>query len=115
VHRLADASYSAMANGRQLVADLHAVRAGWDDLIKARRGAAAWRLADLLLRQPIVDSPLVQEEWDAPARTVERAIDALARAGVLTEVSGNARDRKWAAEEVLRSLDDFAARAGRRG
>jgi Fic family protein len=115
VRRLADASYAAMANGRQLVADLHAVRAGWDDRIKARRGAAAWRLADVLLRQPIVDSSLVQEEWDAPARTVERAIDALARAGVLTEVSGNARDRKWAAEEVLRSLDDFAARAGRRG
>jgi Fic family protein len=115
VRRLADASYAAISNGRQLIGDLHTARAKWDDRIKARRDAAAWQLADLLLRQPIVDSRLLQQEWSAPARTAERAIDTLAEAGVLTKVSGNFRDRKWAANDVFRALDDFASRAGRRG
>ena len=115
VSRLADASYAAISNGRQLIGDLHTVRAKWDDHIKARRDAAAWRLADLLLRQPIVDSRLLQQEWSAPARTAERAIDTLVEAGVLTKVSANLRNRKWAANDVLRALDAFASRAGRRG
>ena len=37
---LAEASLEATSNGRQLVRDLNAVRAGWDEVIKARRGRA---------------------------------------------------------------------------
>lgn len=41
VERLANASFAAAANGRQLVLDLREVRQGWQDTIKARRGATA--------------------------------------------------------------------------
>ncbi|MGC1513923.1 MAG: hypothetical protein WA797_13490 [Acidimicrobiales bacterium] len=34
--------------------------------------------------------------------------------GILTMVSGNYRNRKWAAPEILDALDEFAERAGRR-
>lgn len=72
-------------------------------------------MADLLLRQPIVDSGLVQRELEVPAMTANHAINALGDAGVLTKVSGNYRDRKWSAREVLSALDDFARRSGRAG
>ena len=114
VQQMAEAAFSAISNGRRLVAELHEVREGWNGKVRARRGAAAWRLADLLLRQPVVDSNLVASEWDSPVRTAERAIDTLVDAGVLTKVAGNHRDRKWAANEVLAVLDAFAEPAGRR-
>ena len=115
VRQVAEASFSAIGNGRQLVTDLHEVRDSWNGRVKARRGASAWQLADLLLRQPVVDSKLVASEWGSPVRTAERAIDTLAQAGVLSKVAGNHRDRKWAANDVLTVLDAFAERSGRRG
>lgn len=115
VRQLGEASFTAISNSRQLVADLHEVRAGWTTMVKARRGATAWRVADLLLRQPVVDSPLVQRELSVPAMTANRAIEALKSGGVLRKTSGDRRGRRWAAADVLAALDRFAARAGRRG
>lgn len=115
VHRLADASFAAIANGRTLVRELHELRDSWDERVKARRGATAWSVADLLLRQPVIDSALIQAELEVPAMTANRAVEALMDAKILTKVSGNYRDRKWAANEVLTALDTFATRAGRRG
>jgi Fic family protein len=115
VERLAEASFAAVTNGRQLVADLRAIRAGWDDLIRVRRGAAVWRLAGLLLRQPVVDASTVATELGLSPDNVQRVIAPLAEAGVLSEFTGFARNRMWQSREVLNALDDFAARAGRRG
>jgi Fic family protein len=114
VVNLAEASFEATANGRQLVRDLNSVRAGWDEVIKARRGAGAWQLADLLLRQPVVDAATVATELGLARQNTQRVIAALVDAGVLTEFTGFRRNRMWQATEVLAALDDFAARAGRR-
>ena len=114
VELLAEASFRAVDNGRALAADLNTIRAGWNDQITVRRGATAHRLADLLVRQPVVDSPLVQRELGVAATNANTAIDHLVDKAVLVKVSGNYRNRKWAASEVLHALDDFAERAGRR-
>jgi hypothetical protein len=79
-----------------------------------RRGAAAHGLADLLIRHPVIDSPLVQRELGVAATNANTAIDHLEEKGILAKVSGKYRNRKWAAHEVLIALDDFAVRAGRR-
>jgi Fic family protein len=115
VEKLANASFAAAANGRQLVLDLRAIRHGWDDKIKARRGAKAWRLADVLLRQPVIDTPTVARELGVTPQNALRAITPLAEADILEEFTGFARNRMWQSREVLDALDDFAARAGRRG
>lgn len=115
VERVASASFAAINNGRTLVDDLHALRAGWDDAISARGGASAWRLADLLLSQPVVDSPLVQRQLAVTAPAALRAIEQLVDAGVLTKISGRQRYRRYSAPQVLEALDAFAVRASRRG
>jgi Fic family protein len=114
VGQLAEASFAATANGRQLAGELRSIRAGWDETVKARRGAVAWRLADLLLRQPVVDAATVAAELELAPQNAQRAITPLADAGVLTEFTGFKRNRMWQASEVLSALDEFAARAGRR-
>jgi Fic family protein len=114
VAMLATASFAAIANARQLVAERHQVRAGWDATVRARRGAATWRLADLLLRQPVVDAPTVARELGISPANALRPLWPLAEAGVLTEFTGAARKRMWQSHEVLAALDAFAVRAGRR-
>ncbi|WP_375479144.1 Fic family protein [uncultured Jatrophihabitans sp.] len=114
VQRLAEASFEATTNGRQLVAALREIRAGWDYTIKARRGASAWRVADLVLRQPVIDAATVGAELGIAPQNAQRAIAPLAEAGVLTEFTGLRRNRMWQSREVLAALDDFATRAGRR-
>lgn len=114
IELIAEATIRAVDNGRTLASDLSTIREGWNERITVRRGAAAHRLADLLVRQPVVDSPLVQNELGVAATNVNTAIDHLEEKGILTKVSGNYRNRKWAAPEVLAALDEFAERAGRR-
>ena len=114
VEKLAEASFAAIANGRQLVLDLRTIREGWAESVTARRGAAAWRLADLLIRQPVIDAATAAAELQMTSQNVLRAITPLVNAGVLSEFTGFTRNRMWQANQVLSALDDFAARAGRR-
>jgi Fic family protein len=114
VRQMSEATFAAIANGRQLAADLDDIRARWNGTIGARRDAVVWRLADLLLRQPVMDAPTAQRELGVSSANVHRAIGRLTDAGLITEFSGRRRARLWQASEVLSALDDFAARAGRR-
>ena len=52
---MAEATFPAIGNGRHLAADLKAACTRWADLIMARTGATAHRLADLLIQHPVVD------------------------------------------------------------
>lgn len=115
VSMMSTASYSAINNGHQLVTDLRALRADWDSRITSRIGSGARRASDLLLGQPVIDSPTLQRQLNLSDNAALDAIRRLVEDGVLNKVAGNARDRKYSANEVLKLLDDFAARAGRRG
>ena len=115
VERLSNATFAAVNNGRALVSELKAVREEWNEVIGARRGAAAWRVADLLLRQPVVDSPFLQHQLEVTAPAALRAIEQLVNADVLMKVSGRQRYRRYGAPRVLAALDSSAVRAGRRG
>jgi Fic family protein len=113
VERIAEASLLSVANGRQLADDIAHIRRTWHDSIRTRRDAAAWRLADLMLRRPVVDADLVARELKIPAYSARTAIDRLVDAGVLTEFTGLRRNRMWQSREILDALDAFADRAGR--
>lgn len=114
IRLLSEASFTAIGNGRQLVADLRDIRQRWTDAVRARPDASVWKLTELLLRQPVIDAATAQRELGTASSNTHQAIRELAGAGVITEISGRRRDRLWQAPEVLSALDDFAARAGRR-
>ncbi|MCL2781586.1 MAG: Fic family protein [Actinomycetia bacterium] len=114
VRRFAEASFAAVTNGRQLAAQINDIRADWAGRITARRDAVAWRLADLLLRQPVVDGALVARELAVAPTSARSALGHLASIGVLREFTGFNRNRMWESAQVLEALDAFAARAGRR-
>ncbi|MGZ8745771.1 MAG: hypothetical protein ACXWZ2_01785 [Mycobacterium sp.] len=115
VKELSEASFTAIAYGRRLVNDLQTIRDGWNAAVQARRGASVWRLADLLLRQPVLDATTAAAALEMTPQNVLRAIAPLVDAGVLVEFTGFKRNRMWQSNQVLAALDAFAARAGRRG
>ncbi|AWK74249.1 cell filamentation protein Fic [Rhodococcus oxybenzonivorans] len=114
VQSIAEASFAAVANGRTLVRDLETVRADWRTRVTARRDAAVHRLAELLLRQPVVHSKLVTSTLGVTGANAQIAIDRLVDAGILTQITDGRRNRIWQAKDVVSVLDEFAARAKRR-
>lgn len=114
VEQITRASFTAVANGRHLVGDLRTVRAEWQEVVKARRATNTWRIVDLLLRHPVVNASFIAEQLSIPKPHIYRSIAPLIDAGALVEFTDRRRNKAWRAPQVLRALDDFAARAGRR-
>jgi Fic family protein len=112
VESFTGASFRAIDNGRHLVDDLHRLRADWQERVRVRRDAAAWRVADLLLRRPVVNAGVVAGELGIAPQNVYRSLRPLVDAGVLVEFSDRKRNQLWRSPEVLDALDRFAARAG---
>ncbi len=113
VRRVSEAAVAAVFNGRQLVSDLHAVRAGWDDKITARSDSAVWQIADLLLRRPVINTALLTEELGIESKHARRFLEPLSAAGIIFETSSGPRSRVWRSPEVIAALDAFAERARR--
>lgn len=111
---MAAAAQEAVVNGRQLATDLGGLRTDWTSRIRARSDAAVWPLIDLVLRQPVVNTAIVQETLGISHTNAMKAINHLVDAGVLSQIGGRRRSILWQASHVLAALDAFAARAGRR-
>ena len=80
-----------------------------------RRHALAWRVLPLLVGQPIVNAAHLRRELDAPAMSVQRALDQLTASGVLQETTGRSRNRVWQHRGILAVLDDYAEQIRRAG
>ena len=115
VDRFSQATVLAIANGRQLVADIRDIRDNWNAVIRARSDSAVWKVADLLTRRPVVNAALLAQELGIESTNAHRYLNPLAEAGILVETSSGPRNRVWCSAEVLAALDAFAERAGRRG
>ncbi len=114
VTQVAEASFRAITNARQLVSEITEIRHRWNDTVTARPQALAWRVADLALRLPVFDAERVAGELGVDPSNIMRVLTPLVKAGVLNEFTGKQRNRMWQAREILQALDAFAARAGRR-
>ena len=114
VTEVGDAALRAVTNGRMLATEILELRADWVEQITARKNSIAWRLADALFAQPVVNADWVARTLGVSDRGARNAIEALTAAGILEEWSAARRNKVWQAPEVLHAMDDFAARAGRR-
>lgn len=107
------AAFRAVGNGRQLAGELRTVQSEWKERLKARAGSTAEGLADFVMRQPAVDSALVQSQFGVSQQAADVAIGRLVEAGILAPASANRRNRRWVATDVIDALDRFAKRTKR--
>lgn len=105
----------AVVNGTQLVTEVREIRQSWAERIRARRGSTAWRVADLMLRFPVLTARTVAEQLDISPTNIPRAMAPLREAGVVRSGTHYAtRSAYWWSPEITDAVDDFAVRAGRR-
>ena len=114
IRSITHASLAAMNESRHLMTDLRAVQGEWRERVSFRRGSAAHRLGDLLLRQSAISATFVAAELGVSTVNAQAAIDRFVDANILTQITQGRRNRIWLAEDVVGALDDFAARARQR-
>jgi Fic family protein len=108
------AAFTSVANARELIDDLVAIRESWRSRTTARRGSAARRLLDVLEQHPVINSRNVAADLEVTVPNAQLAIDRLVQDGILSQLGDGRRNRYWAAHDVLDALDAFAERARRR-
>lgn len=112
---VARAALKAVQNGRLLVEGSRAVRARWALVLRdVRSDSAAHRLADGLIRHPVITTHEAAQILGRKTN-LHRHINTLTEHGILRPHQDyRTRDMTWRAQEVLDLLDQYAAEAGRR-
>ncbi len=114
IEQMTDAAFTAIDNATQMLSDLDAISAEWRDRVTARSDSTVWRLAEFLMRQPGVNSNVVEQALAVSRPAALNAIGKLENAGVLVKARGKERNRAWVAVDVVAALDRFAEAGGRR-
>jgi len=111
---IAEKAFVALETGQYLIDELRVIKESWAEQVEARSDSNAWKILELLFKQPVIDTNYIKSELGVTTANAIRAIERLVEANVLKEISGSTRNRKWSADEILESLDNFSAMIGKR-
>ncbi|GAA3340070.1 Fic family protein [Curtobacterium pusillum] len=115
IRRVAEASFEAVANARELVDEIASIRARWRDALTARRDSGVWRALDVVARQPVLNASALAAGMGVEPKNAYPHLDRLVEAGILARKNEYQQGVIFRNDEILRALDAFSARAGRRG
>lgn len=114
VRQFSAASRRAVANARQLVADIDRIRDEWGSMLTVRKNSNAWKLLDVLARRPVLNSATAAAELGVKQPNVYPPLRRLTEAGIVRSKNEHQLGPFWRSDEVLAAIDAFAVRAGRR-
>lgn len=114
ISAFSDAALRAVGNTRQLITEMDDIRASWNDRLTVRRSSNAWKLLDILLRRPVLDSATAAVELGVQQPNIYPPLKALVEAGIVKSKSEHRLGPFWRSDEILAAIDCFAERAGRR-
>ena len=77
-----------------------------EQLQKARAAARLLQVVDLLFAQPVLTVRQVEAALDVNFSTAQRYVNQLEEAGVLREITGQARNRVYRADKVLHTIEE---------
>jgi Fic family protein len=87
---------------------LEAIRTKYEHLVKSGRNSERMgAVLDFLFARPILSTKQLAGSLNMPFKTARQYIEKLARAGILREVTGNARNQIYRADEVFGALDNL--------
>ncbi|MDT0158261.1 Fic family protein [Microbacterium sp. ARD32] len=101
---------SAAICSRHSIARIKALPDEWTDELKPRKGSAASALIPLFYDHPVMTAAEIERRSGSSTPAAYLAIDQLAEAGFIEEITGRKRDRVWVASELLAELDDLDRR-----
>lgn len=113
IRLFAESTFRSVHNGRALVSEVAKITDAWHTRITSRRDSAVWRLLDHIARNPVFTADSAGKELGIATTNMYRQIEKLEAAGIVRS-SKHLAVIQWRSDEILRALDSFAARAGRR-
>jgi Fic family protein len=85
---------------------LEAIRTKYEPLVKSDRNSERMgAVLDFLFARPILSAKQLAENVGMPFKTARQYIEKLANAGILREVTGNARNQIYRADEIFGAMD----------
>ncbi len=114
VASFAEASLRAVTNARKLVSEIDTIVDGWRARVKARSDSGVWRVLEVIARTPVVDAALVAASLGIRTQNAYPLLRDLTEQGVLNAKTEHRFGTVWRSDEVLKAIDQFAQRAGRR-
>lgn len=86
---------------------LEAIRTKYEPLVKSDRNSERMgAVLDFLFARPILSAKQLAESVGMPFKTARQYIEKLAKAGILREVTGNARNQIYRADEIFGTMDN---------
>ncbi|MFT4299825.1 MAG: Fic family protein [Aeromicrobium sp.] len=105
------ATLIASHESRRTATRLHEVTVEWEDLLGGPvPGSAEYRLARLLVSEPILTVDLAAQRTGYSGVQLKLAMERLEAAGVLTRSGRRVRERTWSAQAILDELQDLTVR-----
>jgi hypothetical protein len=93
--------------------ELSRIEENWKSQAFGRTGSVASKLGTYLLRQPVVSIASIVTEFSVTAPVALQAVRKFEAIGALEQTNQNKRNRTWQAPQVLKAMEEFAARARR--
>lgn len=82
------------------------LRATYQEQLRAERAAGRLlQTLDVLFERPILNIHQLEAALGVPYRTAQRYVERLEELGILSEVTGHARNRLYRADEILKALE----------
>ncbi len=87
---------------------LESIRAKYEPLAKSDRNSERMSaILDFLFIRPIFSAKQLAESVNMPFKTARQYIEKLVQAGLLREITGNARNQIYRADEVFNAIDNI--------
>ena len=87
---------------------LETIRAKYEHLVKSDRNSERMgAVLDFLFSRPILSAKQLAGNLGMPFKTARQYIEKLVRAGILREITGNARNQIYRADEIFGALDNL--------
>jgi Fic family protein len=114
IRYVADAALHASEAAEESAARLAELPRRWRHAARPRANSADETLIDRLLDVPIFNAETAQQLTGTTDASTYKALNRLTGAGILELLSSGARNRIWAASDVLAELDALSAAIGQR-
>ena len=109
IETFAQAAREAAYHGQRLVDDL-AAETEWatQQLRDVRADSSVWKVVPHLIEQPILNAKYLKERFGMTDAVANRTLSTLVSHGILTETTGQRRNRVWQQGNILTILDGYA-------
>src|SRR5690625_7596222 len=96
-----------------MVEQIDCIHAEWARRLYVRRSSNAWKLLDVLVRRPVLNSATAAAELGVKQPNIYTPLKALEEAGILASKNEYQMGHFWRSDVFLGAIVRFAVRSGR--